>query len=725
MSFLNSNNSEYLSARITQRGRNAIAKGSFNIEYFQVGDSEFDYTTPFTGLTGQTTHQKVLSPIEKECGVKYPYKLDTSSTTTTYGNPIQNSVTNTIRNIMGPAGFVSNYIEYDNVTCIGTTVECGVEEISLTALSGTTTLVVPSGNTFVDCEYITVVLDRFNGPTPTLTGQTNSYVYKIVSITTGTTQNVLTLDRKTVNLSSLSGYAQVICNDCEQEFPNTTEIADVCLPEPVDFSGQLNSWTMNIVWDDKPIGSDYSGEDETLTGFTSNQFVSTKEFLGYNSNSQIFTNFTGGTISNPTSFINSYGETMDVLSTEQRCVAIIHYSELGDLRNDPERFYKYDDYVSHKTGITGSDISIVDDENGDPISDTEYFEIYIPFIQYHRNTGTTIGALFTMDTVDYYIKPTSGLLDSRFQLLFRYLLDEQGVKVGKIFPTKKIVVFDDQELVAVLDYRSNRKYTLPSPKISTVPSDTTAADSMLTGTTGQTVWVTYMFENTTNNTIHSLPCNYFNKVTGTTVPSQVTLKFSGSTSGATTFSTMKTSFSNVIDGFVANKFYALVQIQNSIGEMPTSNLWKKVDLTSQIPGYVSGYINPTSLLDKTFTIYYSGYTGSTNYFDLEDHMSGLSVNYMSDTTLTGSTVPQFGDEQPFPGSIRLVRATDIEQMKFLVNLPSVQFLETQNPTYSTGKQKMITEIALLDSNKEPLVVAKSAIPIKRIGTQVFAVKLDF
>jgi len=568
-------------------------------------------------------------------------------------------------------------------------------------------------------------LDRFCGSVPTLTGQSNSFVYRVIDVTTGTTQNILTLDRKTPNLSSISGYAQVICNDCEQEYPNSTDLADVCLPEPVDFSGQLNSWTLNIVWDDKPIGSDYDGNDESLTGYTSNRFVSTKEFLGYNSNLQKFTNFTGGSISNPTSFSNSYGEVIDVLPSEQRCLAIIHYSELGDLRNDPERFFKYDDYISNKTGITGLDISIVEDENGDPISDTEYFEIYIPFIQYHRNTGTTIGALFTMDSVDYYVKPTTGLTDSRFELLFRYLLDEQGNKVGKIYPTKKIVVFDDQELVAVLDYRSNRKYTLPSPKISTVPSDTIAENSMLTGSTNQTVWVTYMFENTTNNTIHSLPCNYYNKVTGTTVPSQVTLKFSGSTSGATTFSTMKTSFSNVIDGFVADKFYALVQIQNSIGEIPSSNAWKKVDLTSQIPNHVSGLINPTNLLDKTFTIYYSGYTGSTNYFDLENHMSGLSINYMSDTTLTGSTVPQFGDEQPFPGSIRLVRATDVEQMKFLVNLPSDQFLETQNPTYSLGKEKMLTEIALLDSNKEPLIVAKSAIPIKRIGTQVFAVKLDF
>jgi len=64
-------------------------------------------------------------------------------------------------------------------------------------------------------------------------------------------------------------------------------------------------------------------------------------------------------------------------------------------------------------------------------------------------------------------------------------------------------------------------------------------------------------------------------------------------------------------------------------------------------------------------------------------------------------------------------------MNFLVNLPSTQFTETQNPTYSIGKTKKITEIALLDKNKEPLVVAKTAKPVDRLGTQVFAVKIDF
>jgi hypothetical protein len=100
----------------------------------------------------------------------------------------------------------------------------------------------------------------------------------------------------------------------------------------------------------------------------------------------------------------------------------------------------------------------------------------------------------------------------------------------------------------------------------------------------------------------------------------------------------------------------------------------------------------------------------------------MGSNYL----LSGTTVDsQFGDEQPFPGSIRLVRASDIEEMNFLINLPSTQFLESQNPTYVTGAARYVTEVALLDSNKNPLVKAKTAIPVKRTGNQAFSLRLDF
>ena len=49
-------------------------------------------------------------------------------------------------------------------------------------------------------------------------------------------------------------------------------------------------------------------------------------------------------------------------------------------------------------------------------------------------------------------------------------------------------------------------------------------------------------------------------------------------------------------------------------------------------------------------------------FDLETHMGS---DYLG--SLTSTTQPQFGDEQPFPGSIRLLRAMDIEELNLRLN----------------------------------------------------------
>ena len=753
MSFLNSNNSEYLSARITNRGRKAIAKGDFNIQYFQIGDSEYDYN--LSSLTGATNHQKVFAPFDYDGGVKYPFGLD-STISTTYGSPISNNLTITLRNEMGPAGIVSNFIKLGastksltpisgatfTETFSGTTIDTIIGTMPYSGLTGTNqiTFTKKSGVNVNPTGYTTLVLKTsLTGNTldnqdnkviknyiPT--GKTTSFVYRYTGGTTGSTQT-LTLDRNVLNLSNVSGLTgnlEIIVNEYEPE----TLLDNLIYP--IDYTQQLNSWKLNTVWTEIPIGG--TADDESLSEYTSNRYASIKNLLGYSRNGQTFVPLQGlpttGITITGTSFANSFStgsthELVEVLPSEQRCVAIIHYSELGNISIDPERFFKYDDYISHKTGTTGLDISIVEDYDRENdlrgLSDSEYFEIFIPFISYHRNTGTTLGARFFMDTTNYYIKSS---INAKHNIKFRFLVDEQDNKVGKVFVNNKMVIFDDQELVATLDYRSNRRYTLPSPKLGLVSHDGASGQSMLS-TTGQTAWVTYMFKNTVNNTLNSLPCNYFNKILSNGTPSQISMKFNT----GNTFTNMVSELTGVTEGFVFDQFYALVQINT--GQTPSFDAWKMINLTSQIPttnGSNSPFIKPSNLLGVSFTINYTSFNGAST-FDLEDHLSGLTTNYLGTTGITTSA--QFGDEQPFPGSVRLVRATDIEEMNMMINLPSTQFTKTQNPTKynldGTEKSgdKYITEVALLDGNKEPLVVAKAPTPVKRAGTQVFAIKLDF
>lgn len=97
-----------------------------------------------------------------------------------------------------------------------------------------------------------------------------------------------------------------------------------------------------------------------------------------------------------------------------------------------------------------------------------------------------------------------------------------------------------------------------------------------------------------------------------------------------------------------------------------------------------------------------------NLSTITDQFGSLTVNTITD----------------FDGTIDLVRASDIYVMRYLIQLPTGQFEETQNPTYISGEKK-ITEVALLDENKEIVVIGKLVKPITRTGTQVISVKIDF
>ena len=685
MSFLNSNNSDYLSARLTKKGRKSIAEGNFVIKYFQVGDSEFDYNFKSINGAGGIPHQKVLSPMDGDQQVKYPYYLSSSSDIS-YGDPIVNPTVETIKNIIGPAGFVSQYFEYDILECTGTTIECTNQEISMSAIDGDNILVVPDGAAYNSCQYITIAFKTRLACNDVITGSSQSLVYKIISIS----GNEITLDRTMPDFHTESGYAQVICHNCKLEYPIATEISPACSPRPVDNFEQHDPWSLDIVWSQKPAGLD--GVNENLSGYTGNQFTSTKNYLGYTSTSgQTFTNLTGGTITHSTAYTNSFGEQIDVTPEDQRCIAIIHYSELGDITNDPERFFKYEDYIAGEEG------------------DLDDFEVYIPYILYHRNTGSTIGELFTMSATDYYVSSSKNVKPNSNNVRFRYLTDKQGINVGKVFVDKKIIVFDDQELVASLDYKTNRRYTLPAPKFTTVPIDIpTFYDLNPVVLTGETAWVTYMFDYSGTTSIDGMHCNYYGKVTGAT-STNIGFKFD-----VGDFKYM--SDSSYFDGYVANKLYALVQVTPT-GQQPSSNSWKKVDITSQITGHTAGtLIDPTDLVGYQFVVTGNMYDSASTY-DIETYLGTFP-------TTAQETLPEFGDTQKFPGSIRLVRAIDVEVMNYMINLPSTQFTETQNPTYTSGT-KMVTDIALLNENKEALVIAKCAKPITRSGTQVFSVRLDF
>ena len=409
-----------------------------------------------------------------------------------------------------------------------------------------------------------------------------------------------------------------------------------------------SDWTLSTVWDKNPIG-------DASNSYTTNPYVGVKNLLGYSSSS-------GQTYNTGTTIYDTTGTAVTISPEEQKAIAILHYTQSGTT-NDPYRFFKYDDYIciDNTTGRTS-------------------FNVTLSSIMYHRLSSAASEAIFTMGATD---KKMVSNYNSRYELPYRDLLDPEGYRVGKIFHNQKLVVFDDEEIVAALDTSSSRNYTLAAPKVDVLVT----SNNPITGlTTGQTMWITYMLSGSTG--LSDLPCNYFMKVTGSTNDENVTVKFNSG------------GFKHLNNGYTASKFYILTQIKPT-GQQPLPADWKIGDFTGDLGATLTGLT-----IGPTFTINQSNLPTTT-------YSSSLS-SFGTDRALSGGTIT---------GTVALVRASDIEEMVFNLNLPSSTFTTSQNPTF-TGTPK-ITEVALLNSNKETLAMGKLASPITRGGNQVIQVKLDF
>jgi len=63
-------------------------------------------------------------------------------------------------------------------------------------------------------------------------------------------------------------------------------------------------------------------------------------------------------------------------------------------------------------------------------------------------------------------------------------------------------------------------------------------------------------------------------------------------------------------------------------------------------------------------------------------------------------------------------------MKYKINLSSTEFQVSTNPSWTFGSKSYITEIALLDDNKDILVMSKLQSPTLRQGIQQYVIKID-
>jgi hypothetical protein len=727
MSYILKNTSGLLNTRITDVGRRAISKGKFNISYFQVGDSEVDYSVE------NPTKNNILMPsfcehndasnlnVNKQ-NVKYPYFL-AGTTGTTYGIPFNESVAEEFYNLPTEKGFfVSGATGWTAQTTSAYTTTSnfvvkmpelsGTSSITLIANSCSTTTGVPKVG-----DFLTIICDT-EGDCGSIINSFPIFTYKIESATASGGDYIISLDRKLPNFSANTTSSDLA--RCLIYPSGMTVIYDSITPInnwPDDVfnyesncdssaSSETKVWNMNIPWSQSVAGTD-AGVYRGYTKYGSQTYLGTKEYLYSPS---------GQTISDAEGFVYYYDSKLNkivVESKEQKAIAIIHYSNQS-----------IDNVYGEKFAINPYDPS-------DPTTDDDSarnFKLTIPTLMWHKSSDATIGQTFYVDPPDnpgicipYYIKSSKNEDMNQPGVRFFNLWDtnenSKGKvnRVGRVFPDSKIVIIDDEELVAILSHKSNRNWTLPAPEVSLVPPnlfDTDTSDDVgILTNDDKTLWVSYRLDS--SGFTNSLHCNYYQKIVGPDLScfgmaQNVAVKFGEE------FPYLSTD--NNVSGFSANEIKILAQ-KTDTGSLPQPNAWKLIDYTSQVSSNkINNKIPNSALKNTTFIISEANYTGGTTY-NLHDFINIPETNE--------TTKLNFGDEYYFYGNIQTGIVATIYDMRYAVNLVSSQFQTTTNPTYSDSKSKYITEIGLYNSEKELMVISKLQSPIKREGSQQYKVSLDF
>ena len=553
--------------------------GDSEVSYNALPQSSYNQFNSFVLEPSFNAQNSAGVPQSNKENVKYPYYVD-GTAGNTYGIPFMASIVEPVYNRASPRGFFtgttvgdvinwsaktnnthvinSNYI-IDMSTLIGTnTINVIYNSCNDNAIrpiqNGDIITIYLDGNGMSDCICITGTTTTTSTSTTTTT--TNPCVTPIPTTTTTTTtcsfinpccppppvdclvnvsscytiltyrvidvcNDLITLDRTTPDFSTFSSecYARVLVYP-----PVITEIYDSITPsnhwsnnvinyESVCYTDEFDVkiWNMNIPWSETPAGIDPNAYKD-YTKFGSINYLGSKEYFGYASSS-------GQTDTSSVYYYNSFDEKVTVTPEQQKAISIVHYTNQTVDLFYGEKFAlePFDDGVEDTTGQARN------------------FRIDLPWIMWHKNPNCCNGQSFYVDPPGFddlnlftihHLESTKNSDMNTPGIRYYHLwdtnpnLDGYPSRVGKVFPDSKLIIFDDEEIIASMSYKSNRNWTLPAPKVTLITpnvcgNDNNSTEGILTGSS-EYLYVTYRLSNTFDYT-NSLHCNYYSRIQGPNV----------------------------------------------------------------------------------------------------------------------------------------------------------------------------------------------------------------
>jgi hypothetical protein len=282
--------------------------------------------------------------------------------------------------------------------------------------------------------------------------------------------------------------------------------------------------------------------------------------------------------------------------------------------------------------------------------------------------------------------------------------------VGKVFTQLKTVVFDDDEIVAAMSYKSNRNWTLPSLAANMVSSSNGANNGVLNS--NETMYLTYTFENSTGTGLTTtLPCQYYTKITNNTSNSK-DIQFRLSDIDLLPYMRKEEKSGYDGMGFSAREFKLLYQIVSGINTRPLSDGWNVYDFTtSGITTNPGETIDPKLLENQNptandFLIDTDVVTGSTTFSIIDS----LSMAPNNNTDLL-----QFGDERFFYGNLETYIGATIYKTIFNLEIDGDDFKRTGNPTRDNSSVNepdiRVSEIGIYDTAGSLIMIGKLSKPV--------------
>jgi hypothetical protein len=452
---------------------------------------------------------------------------------------------------------------------------------------------------------------------------------------------------------------------------------------------------MNNVWTENPAGlykdSPINYHENNLFG--SEQFVGTKQYLGYNR--QITVTDT-----------NSMMDSKSYMDTFNKSICILHYTNSCISNFYGEQFY-------------------IDEETG------KLLNLDIPVMWHRRNdigtgSGTTLGMRFTSDTIR---KTLSSNNDIEYYDLIEYsgmsVTPTLPLSVGKVFPQLKIVVIDNEELIAAMSYKSNRNYSLPDLAAELV----TPVSGNCTGVlkAGESLYLTYWLENvgtgstgTTTVTTPTLPCQRYTVIDNKTNTDK-DVQFRIGNLNELPYMRKRENVNYDGYGFFADRFKVLAQVVDKTTQSrPLPSNWKVIDFTSTNITVNTGETISPSLFENQnpnisgFILTGSLYTGGTT-FNLGDELDMSTASYYGKMTL--------GDERLFYGNLRTHIGATIYKTLFNITVDGASIATTSNNTFEFGDDRYVSEIGILDNNQNLVLVGKLSRPIRISDSTTASIEL--